>query len=86
MYLYRLVEVGSVVRYSEYGFHWPDWGYQLFPIPSSPSGPGFFFLTPLSAVDSVLYVAFVGSGIWVVWAIVALAYILPPALRWMGLT
>ncbi|MHA2135771.1 MAG: hypothetical protein ACW99J_18090, partial [Candidatus Thorarchaeota archaeon] len=71
VYLYRLVEVGSVVKVSEYGFHWPDYGYQLFPIPSLPIGPGFFWPSPLSVIDSILYVTFVVYGIWVIWAIAA---------------
>ncbi len=82
IYLIALVRVGHAAMWSlEHGFEWTSPAYQLFPIPINLYDFGFIVIqvhVPMSIPDIVLYVIFVANYIWIVWGILAIAYIIHP--------
>jgi hypothetical protein len=87
IYLYNLVRVGSVGGGSfEHGFEWPTSGLQLFPFPINWSEKGFGVLpvvVPMEIADIILYVVFVANGIWLIWAVLSIAYFFLPSIFWI---
>lgn len=61
------------------GFYWTYSGHRLFPIPVD-----FHSMLPmtedLTPIDQFVYVVFMWNGMWVVWTVVALFYIVYPLL------
>jgi hypothetical protein len=87
IYLYNLVRVGSAGGWSfEHGFEWPTPGFQLFPIPINWYEFGFGFpqvVVPMGIADIILYVVFVANGIWLIWAVLSIAYFFLPSVFWI---
>lgn len=82
IYLIALVRVGSAgALISNRGFEWRTPAYQLFPIPINWYDFGYGViqvLVPMSIPDIILYVVFAANYIWIVWGILAIAYIIHP--------
>ena len=63
------------------GFYWPNSGWSLFPIPQNPNWSEWVslpVLVPLSPLDLLVYLVFVGHGVWIFWEIIAVVYIVYP--------
>ena len=63
------------------GFYWRSGGWSLFPIPFNPSWFGWGTATvfvPLTILELLVYLVFVGHGIWILWEILGIVYIIYP--------
>ena len=63
------------------GFFWPYSGWSLFPIPLNPDWYGGGLLPavyPLSSIELLVYLVFVGHGVWIIWELIAVVYIVYP--------
>ncbi len=63
------------------GFYWPSSGWGLFPLPLNPHWFGWVVLhvlVPLSPLELLAYLVFVGHGVWIFWELIAVVYIVYP--------
>jgi hypothetical protein len=63
------------------GFYWPYSGWSLFPVPLKPNWIGGGLLpveVPLSPLEALVYIIFVGHGLWIFWEIIGAVYIVYP--------
>ena len=63
------------------GFSWRSTGWSLFPIPLDPAWwtwGVYWMVVPLSPLELLVYLVFVGNGIWIFWEVVGAAYIVYP--------
>ena len=63
------------------GFSWLSTGWSLFPIPLDPAwstGAVYWVLVSLSPLELLVYLIFVGHGVWVFWEIIGVVYIVYP--------
>lgn len=63
------------------GFFWPTSGWSLFPIPLNPHwfiGMVLPVHIPLTTLELLVYLIFIGPGVWVFWEIIGIFYIMYP--------
>ncbi len=63
------------------GFYWWSGGWSLFPIPINPSWFGWVVtmaLVPLTPLELLVYLIFVGHGVWIFWDAAGIVYIVYP--------
>jgi hypothetical protein len=63
------------------GYYWPYSGWSLFPIPLNPNwvrGIVLPVIVPLSPLELLIYLIFIGPGFWVFWEIIGAVYIAYP--------
>ena len=63
------------------GFDWRSGGWSLFPIPINPSWFGWIVtmaLVPLTPLELLVYLIFVGHGVWIFWEVAGVVYIVYP--------
>lgn len=63
------------------GYYWRSGGWSLFPIPLNPSWFGWgttLAFVSLTIPELIVYLIFVGHGIWVFWEILGGLYIIYP--------
>ncbi|MGV9103170.1 MAG: hypothetical protein ACOC38_10860 [Promethearchaeia archaeon] len=59
------------------GLFWPTPNMMLFPIPRD-FGSWTPVVSPLSPLDAFVYTVFIYGGLWIVWCLVAILYIVYP--------
>ncbi|MGY5852199.1 MAG: hypothetical protein RTU92_01375 [Candidatus Thorarchaeota archaeon] len=59
------------------GFGWPYPGFTLFPVPIV-GGSAMPVVEPLSPLDFLVYIVFIGHEFWVLWVFLGLLYIFKP--------
>ena len=63
------------------GFDWRSGSWSLFPIPINPSWFGWLVtmaLVPLTPLELLVYLIFVGHGVWIFWEVAGVVYIVYP--------
>ncbi len=83
VYLAVMVSVGAsgIIGNLVDGFYWRSTGWSLFPIPLNPAwwtGAVIWVLVPFTPLEFLVYLIFVGHGIWVFWEVIGVAYIVYP--------
>ena len=59
---------------------WRTTGCKLFPVPVIPNG-SLPNTVPLDPVDYLVYLLFVGNGIWLLWTVLSCWFIFRPAIQ-----
>lgn len=63
------------------GFDWVSGGWSLFPIPINPFWFGWIVtmaFVPLTPLELLVYLIFVGHGVWIFWEVAGVVYIMYP--------
>ncbi|KXH72011.1 MAG: hypothetical protein AM326_11340 [Candidatus Thorarchaeota archaeon SMTZ-45] len=82
LYFAVMVDVGSYVYGTvDHGFYFTYLGYDIFPIPYQWAVL-LPVITELDPLRSFIFFTFIGQGIWIVWALLGIIYIVMPLVHW----
>ena len=82
LYFAVMVDVGSHVYGTvNHGFYFTYLGYDIFPIPYQWAVL-LPVITELDPLRSFIFFTFIGQGIWIVWALLGIIYIVMPLVHW----
>ena len=82
LYFAAMVDVGRHVYGNvEQGFYFTYLGYEIFPLPYT-WGVILPVIVDLDPLRSFIYFTFIRRGMWVLWVLIGIIYILDPLLHW----
>jgi hypothetical protein len=82
LYFGVMVDVGSHVYGTlEQGYYFTHIGYDIFPIPYK-WGILFPAHADLDLLRSFIFFIFIGQGMWVLWVLLGIVYIVEPLIHW----
>jgi hypothetical protein len=83
LYFAVMVDVGRHVYGTvEEGFFFTYLGYEIFPLPYT-WGVLLPVIVELDPLRSFIYFTFIGQGMWALWVLIGIVYIVMPLLHWV---